>query len=511
MLDLRRTEGAGLQPFVDEAGPAGWSVKMRGRIRSMRHFLSLDRPASIPKPHAPPVPDLTPSLLAALHLVVAIQASHAASASGATAESAMLRTLFGEGATVNRAEAFRVLRALDLEALLESGMLCEQGGQVWAPLQVQHYGGLAFFSDFPRLHHTAGFVLPIGPAGRYLANLTIRQPARTALDLGCGCGIQALLASRHAEKVTATDINPRALALTRLNAALNAVTNIEVLEGSTFEPVERQTFDLIVANLPYVISPESRLAYRDADQPPGASVQRWIREIPAHLSEGGYGQALVNWVHAADEPWWQPVRQSTLGAQADVWLIYNGSKQPSAYADMWLDVDGGMGSRGRNKAKAHWLNWYRRRGIEQIGLGAITFRRRSSGPNWFRAGEVTTKLQDAAGEQIRRLFAMQDLFDSVVDPRELLKMGWVPQGYEIGPERTPGKCLVSASGGLRLRAEVDPVLVSVLGYMDGQTSLEEAIHRIDRDHGGESGVKDDVVLNDIGTLALLGMIVPRGA
>ena len=44
-----------------------------------------------------------------------------------------------------------------------------------------------------------------------LADLTIRRPVGTALDVGTGCGIQALLAARHAERVVATDINERAL------------------------------------------------------------------------------------------------------------------------------------------------------------------------------------------------------------------------------------------------------------------------------------------------------------
>jgi Methylase of polypeptide chain release factors len=45
-----------------------------------------------------------------------------------------------------------------------------------------------------------------------LASLTVRRDVASALDVGTGCGVQALLAAKHAERVVATDINERALA-----------------------------------------------------------------------------------------------------------------------------------------------------------------------------------------------------------------------------------------------------------------------------------------------------------
>ena len=97
-----------------------------------------------------------------------------------------------------------------------------------------------------------------------LANLTVRRPVARALDVGTGNGIQALLASRHAEHVVATDVNERALAFARFNLALNGVSNVELRQGSFLEPVEGERFDLVVANPPYVISPESSFVFRDS-------------------------------------------------------------------------------------------------------------------------------------------------------------------------------------------------------------------------------------------------------
>ena len=64
-------------------------------------------------------------------------------------------------------------------------------------------------------------VLGISSASTSLAQLTIREPVGRALDLGTGCGVQALHLAAHAGEVVATDVNTRALWMTRLNAALN--------------------------------------------------------------------------------------------------------------------------------------------------------------------------------------------------------------------------------------------------------------------------------------------------
>ncbi|MYV64362.1 methyltransferase, partial [Streptomyces sp. SID4931] len=66
-----------------------------------------------------------------------------------------------------------------------------------------------------------GVVLGVGGASTTLAGITVRAPVASALDLGTGSGIQALHAAQHATRVTATDLNPRALEFTRLTLALS--------------------------------------------------------------------------------------------------------------------------------------------------------------------------------------------------------------------------------------------------------------------------------------------------
>ena len=101
---------------------------------------------------------------------------------------------------------------------------------------------------------SADHVLGVSSASVSLAQLTPRGSVASALDLGTGCGVQSLHLAAHADRIVATDVNPRALSMTRLNASLNGIGRIDVREGSLFEPVAGETFDLIVTNPPFVIS-----------------------------------------------------------------------------------------------------------------------------------------------------------------------------------------------------------------------------------------------------------------
>ena len=78
----------------------------------------------------------------------------------------------------------------------------------------------------------------------------MRRPVEHALDVGTGNGIQAIHAARHCSRVVATDVNARALQFAAFNAQLNGFDNIEVREGSFFDPAEGERFDLVISNPP---------------------------------------------------------------------------------------------------------------------------------------------------------------------------------------------------------------------------------------------------------------------
>jgi len=180
--------------------------------------------------------------------------------------------------------------------------LAEVGDQVVPHARLLPIGKLLLASDgFSRdADDPADYVATYTPTARVLDSLTPRPRVERALDVGTGSGIHALLAAQHAGQVIATDVNPRALAYTTLNAALNGLHNIECRQGSLFEPVEGETFGLVTCNAPYVVSPETRWVYRDSEFSEDGVSERVLLAAAAHLTVDGYAAMLVSWL-AFDE------------------------------------------------------------------------------------------------------------------------------------------------------------------------------------------------------------------
>src|SRR5262249_6027472 len=152
------------------------------------------------------------------------------------------------------AEAAEALTPLDLAQAQEMGIVTADAESVTPTIEIVPTEQLLIASDTFRDEATRpDHVLGLGPPAKVLAALTVRRQVESTLDVGTGNGVQALLAARHSRRVTATDINPRALRIAAFNAALNELPPLDLREGDLFAPVEGETFDLIVCNPPYVI------------------------------------------------------------------------------------------------------------------------------------------------------------------------------------------------------------------------------------------------------------------
>ena len=124
----------------------------------------------------------------------------------------------------------------------------------------------------------------------------IGPPPRSVLDLGCGCGIVAVVLAKHLAPGTAihaSDVSPAAVQLTQGNARRHGVA-IDCRCGSLFEPWRDQRFDLIADDVAGVAEPLDRLSgwYPEA-VPSGAGPDgtRWILDVldqaVDHLPPGG--------------------------------------------------------------------------------------------------------------------------------------------------------------------------------------------------------------------------------
>src|SRR5262249_18094000 len=147
--------------------------------------------------------------------------------------------------------------------LIDAEILSRDGDSVTAAYRIAAGEGVLVMHD-PYPPTRLDYVTGLNPAARSLASLTVRRPVRTVLDPCAGPAYRPLLLPRHCEHVVATDILPRALWLLEINAGLNDVHNIECRQGSFFDPIGAdETFDLVVCNPPFIISPEHQFAFRD--------------------------------------------------------------------------------------------------------------------------------------------------------------------------------------------------------------------------------------------------------
>jgi len=116
----------------------------------------------------------------------------------------------------------------------------------------------------------------------------------TLLDIGTGCGILAIIASRKVKKVIATDVNPHAIKCARLNTKINEISRkIEVRLGDLFQPIGKtERFNVIIFNAPYLpSSPREQRTWLGrswAGGPNGRKlIDRFITEAPRYLKRNG--------------------------------------------------------------------------------------------------------------------------------------------------------------------------------------------------------------------------------
>ncbi|MEV7632750.1 methyltransferase [Microbacterium sp. NPDC089318] len=325
----------------------------------------------------------------------------------------------------------------------------------------------------------ADHVLGVGGASRTLAELIIPVPVERALDLGTGCGIQALLVARHAGRVVATDISARALAYAELNARLNGVHNIEFRSGSLFAPVAGESFDLIVSNPPFVITPRAtgvpEYEYRDGGLVGDALVEEFLRRAPSHLAPGGIAQLLGNWESRAEAGGLDRVR-SWVDDELDAWVIQREELTPLGYAELWIR-DGGTLPRDAEFTRllTAWLDDFAQRGVTGVGFGYILLRRPVSGGEVLRRFESVSQPVSNLGRALGAGLAAHDVLATGI-PKRLTVAPDVTEARHLMPgEDDPSVIELRQGGGFGRTIGVDSALAGFVGACDGELTVSQIV------------------------------------
>jgi hypothetical protein len=360
-------------------------------------------------------------------------------------------------------------------------------------------------------------VLGISSASSSLAQLTVREPVDSALDLGTGCGVQALHLATHVEQVRATDVNERALWITRLNAALNGVADrVEVVEGSLYEPVAGEQFDLVVTNPPFVISPatDERLVYRDSGLPGDEVVRRVVSEAPAHLRPGGWAQVLANWVIETDRPWDERLRGWVEGSGCDVWVVQREVADPAAYVELWLKDAGLHGTREYVDRYDAWVGWFEQQGVEGIGFGWLNLHRTDRDDPVLRFEEWPYDIEQPLGPEIadwgRRVDLERSLDDDALLATRLVARSDVRQETLGMPgAEDPEQIVLRQQRGLRRARKADTVEAGLVGACDGDLSVGQILDALATILGSEQAAIRDGYLPVVRDLLVEGFLTAR--
>lgn len=309
-------------------------------------------------------------------------------------------------------EVAAALAPVDIDRAVAAGLLERDGDEVRAALDLRPLdageGNRWILSDLDdsmrRRTLTENHVLGVGHASLSLLRATPTRPVGSVLDLGTGCGVQAVHAASYARTVTATDVNPRALWLAEATAALNGL-DIELLEGSWFEPVAGRRFDQVVANPPFVVGP-ARIehTYRDSGLALDGASQLVVSRAPDLLAPGGTAAMLAAWVHVDGEDWRQRVSSWLPADGVDAWVVQRDVADPALYVGTWLR-DAGLDPRDpAAQARAEqWLDAFAAADVEGIGFGFV-YLRAIDGPTELLAEDLAHGFDDPLGAEASAYF-----------------------------------------------------------------------------------------------------------
>ena len=264
------------------------------------------------------------------------------------------------------------------------------------------HDGLILASDSDGVAPPGSRVPGLATVSRTLAAVTVRRDGETALDLGTGCGIHALLAARHADSVRAVDINPRALAFGEFNARLNDVENVSFSAGDWLEGIDEGVFDLVTASPAGRPTFESVKAFRESGLADDSDAYALVRAVAPHLVEGGFAHVFCNRLHEGPDGW-GPFEALLEGVACDAILLVYEPVEPIRFVDRQHAVLARQDIAGRSALLDRWRAHYAEQKITRSAWGVCVLRRTAK-PGVRKVVEYAEAPKEPVGPEVAELF-----------------------------------------------------------------------------------------------------------
>jgi tRNA1(Val) A37 N6-methylase TrmN6 len=154
------------------------------------------------------------------------------------------------------ADIVSTLGANCVTALIREGVLRTVGQDLESNgLRLRFHAGRCFFAG----DGGAGRYVHLGYDTLLLIEAAARlRPAAKALELCCGGAIAATVLAGTHQDVTAVDLFKGVCDVAKVNIALAGLDRVRVRTGDLWEPIEGERFDTIIANPPFLPSPDGR-------------------------------------------------------------------------------------------------------------------------------------------------------------------------------------------------------------------------------------------------------------
>jgi methylase of polypeptide subunit release factors len=265
--------------------------------------------------------------------------------------------------------------------------------------------------------------------------------------------------------------------------ALSGV-DVELVAGDLADPLAGREFDLVVCNPPFVVGPDPRFAYRDADwsrasfgDADGLSREA-VRSAAALLAERGVAQLLVNWLHVRGEDWRERVGAWVGDLGVDALLLERDVQEPGDYVDTWLSDAGESADEERAE---RWRRWLVDRRVQGVGFGWVVLRR-GPAPHRIAVESVPQLVEQPLGDAIGRWLDRLSWLRAASDADLLSSRLRVGDGVRLQTTSSPDAggwqteaASLATSSGFRWSMECDEAVAALVAGCDGTRPLTDLV------------------------------------